>query len=57
MFEDGIPAVEPDEEKRMRALDIAELLDASTRSEKEEVRPERVPEEATEGGEEAEANP
>ena len=29
MFEDGIPAVEPDEEKRMRAFDIAELLERS----------------------------
>jgi len=29
MFEDGIPALEPDEEKRMRALDVAELLEAS----------------------------
>ena len=29
MFEDGIPALEPDEEKRMRAQDIAELLEAS----------------------------
>ena len=29
MFEDGIPALEPDEEKRMRALDVVELLEAS----------------------------
>ena len=29
MFEDGIPALEPDEEKRMRAMDIAELLEAA----------------------------
>ena len=29
MFEDGIPALEPDEEKRMRALDIAELLETA----------------------------
>jgi Fe-S oxidoreductase len=29
MFEDGIPALEPDEEKRMRAMDVAELLDAA----------------------------
>jgi Fe-S oxidoreductase len=29
MFEDGIPALEPDEEKRMRALDIAELLEGA----------------------------
>jgi Fe-S oxidoreductase len=29
MFEDGIPALEPDEEKRMQAKDIAELLEAS----------------------------
>jgi hypothetical protein len=29
MFEDGIPALEADEEKRMRALDVAELLEAS----------------------------
>jgi len=30
MFEDGIPAVEPDETKRMRVLDVAELLEAAT---------------------------
>jgi len=30
MFEDGIPAVEPDETKRMRVLDLAELLAAAT---------------------------
>ena len=30
MFEDGIPAVEPDETKRMRVLDVAELLAAAT---------------------------
>jgi len=30
MFEDGIPAVEPDETKRMRILDVAELLEAAT---------------------------
>ena len=29
MFEDGIPALEPDEEKRMRAQDVAELLEAA----------------------------
>lgn len=29
MFEDGIPALEPDEEKRMRAMDVAELLEAA----------------------------
>jgi Fe-S oxidoreductase len=29
MFEDAIPALEPDESKRMRALDIAELLEVS----------------------------
>jgi Fe-S oxidoreductase len=29
MFEDGIPALEPDEEKRMKAMDVAELLEAS----------------------------
>ena len=29
MFEDGIPALEADEEKRMKAMDIAELLEAS----------------------------
>jgi hypothetical protein len=27
MFEDGIPTVEPDEEKRMRTFDVAELLE------------------------------
>ena len=27
MFEDGIPTVEPDEEKRMKTFDIAELLE------------------------------
>jgi len=27
MFEDGIPTVEPDEEKRMKTLDVAELLE------------------------------
>ena len=26
-FEDGIPTVEPDEEKRMKTLDVAELLE------------------------------
>jgi Fe-S oxidoreductase len=30
MFDDGIPAVEPDETKRMRVLDVAELLEAAT---------------------------
>ena len=30
MFEDGIPAVEPDETKRMRVLDVAELLESAT---------------------------
>ena len=29
MFEDGIPAVQPDESKRIRALDISELLEVS----------------------------
>ncbi len=29
MFEDGIPTVQPDEEKRMKAMDIAELLEAA----------------------------
>ena len=29
MFEDGIPSVQPDESKRMRALDVAELLELS----------------------------
>jgi len=33
MFEDGIPAVEPDEEKRMKTMDIAELLQASVAAE------------------------
>ena len=27
MFEDGIPTVEPDEEKRMKTFDVAELLE------------------------------
>ena len=27
MFEDGIPAVQPQEEGRMRAFDVAELLE------------------------------
>jgi Fe-S oxidoreductase len=27
MFEDGIPTVEPDESKRMRVLDVAEILE------------------------------
>ena len=27
MFEDGIPAVQPDDTRRIRAYDIAELLD------------------------------
>ncbi len=30
MFEDGIPAVEPDETKRMRVLDVAEILASAT---------------------------
>jgi Fe-S oxidoreductase len=30
MFEDGVPAVEPDETKRMRVLDVAELLESAT---------------------------
>jgi Fe-S oxidoreductase/nitrate reductase gamma subunit len=29
MFEDAIPAIEPDESKRMKAVDISELLEAS----------------------------
>jgi Fe-S oxidoreductase len=29
MFEDAIPAIEPDEEKRLRAFDISELLEVS----------------------------
>ncbi len=33
MFEDGIPSLEPDEEKRMRTLDIAELLEAAVGAE------------------------
>jgi Fe-S oxidoreductase/nitrate reductase gamma subunit len=32
MFEDAIPALQPDEEHRMRAVDIAELLEASVGS-------------------------
>jgi hypothetical protein len=32
MFEDGIPAVQPDEERRsIRAFDIAELLEVSVK--------------------------
>jgi hypothetical protein len=32
MFEDGIPGVQPDEEKRtIRAFDIAELLEVSVK--------------------------
>jgi hypothetical protein len=27
MFEDGIPTVQPDEEKRMKTFDVAELLE------------------------------
>jgi hypothetical protein len=27
MFEDGIPTVEPDEDKRMKTFDVAELLE------------------------------
>jgi Fe-S oxidoreductase len=30
MFEDGVPAVEPDETKRMRVLDVAEVLESAT---------------------------
>jgi Fe-S oxidoreductase len=44
MFEDGIPAVEPDETKRMRILDVAELLAAATVSNGR--RPEPAPAEA-----------
>ena len=33
MYEDGIPAVEPDEEKRLKTFDIAELLEASVTGE------------------------
>jgi Fe-S oxidoreductase len=29
MFEDGIPALQPDETKRMRTFDISELLEVS----------------------------
>jgi len=29
MFEDGIPSIQPDEEGRMRAFDVAELLEAA----------------------------
>ena len=29
MFEDGIPAVQPDEDKRMRTFDISELLEVT----------------------------
>jgi Fe-S oxidoreductase/nitrate reductase gamma subunit len=32
MFEDGIPAVQPDENNRMKAVDISELLEASVGS-------------------------
>ena len=27
MFEDGIPTVQPDEDKRMKTFDVAELLE------------------------------
>jgi len=37
MFEDGIPALEPDEEKRMRALDIAELLEGAVEARGKEI--------------------
>jgi len=37
MFEDGIPALEPDEEKRMRALDIAELLEGAVEARGREI--------------------
>jgi Fe-S oxidoreductase len=47
MFEDGIPAVEPDETKRMRILDVAELLEAATvpaaARQQETARPEAAP--------------
>ena len=33
MFEDGIPSLEPDEEKRMRTLDVAELLEVAVGAE------------------------
>jgi hypothetical protein len=29
MFEDGIPAVQPDENHRMKAVDISELLESA----------------------------
>ena len=32
MFEDGIPAVQPDENNRMKAVDISELLEVSVGS-------------------------
>lgn len=57
MFEDGIPALEPDEEKRMRALDIVELLEASTKSQKDSVWLEEPREESAAEGEEVETNP
>jgi len=50
MFDDGIPAVEPDETKRMRVLDVAELLEAATvpaaaARQQEPARPEAAPSE------------
>lgn len=42
MFEDGIPAVEPDETKRMRILDLAELLAAATVSNGRQAEPARA---------------
>lgn len=42
MFEDGIPAVEPDETKRMRILDLAELLAAATVSNDRQAEPARA---------------
>ena len=53
MFEDGIPAVEPDEEKRMKTMDIVELLQASVAAEAAPAaaaEPESPPSQEQEGG-------
>jgi len=54
MFEDGIPALEADEEKRMRALDVAELLEASVAPKAAEPRTDAKP---VADSEEVAANP
>ena len=54
MFDDGIPSVEPDESKRMKTLDVAELLEQAvfgTRNGPGEPEPEAVASEAKGGDE------